>query len=56
MDLADIIRRAIEIGDPTGTITFDQLNDLVPSDLSAPEDIETLLSTLSEKGIQIVEE
>ena len=55
MDLADIIRRAIEIGDPTGTITFDQLNDLVPSDLSAPEDIEPLLSTLSEKGIQIVE-
>jgi hypothetical protein len=54
MDPADIIRRAIEIGNPTGAIT-DQLNDLVPSGLSAPEDIEPLLSTLSEKGRQIVE-
>jgi hypothetical protein len=52
---AEIIRRAIEIGNPTGTLTFAQLNDLVQSDLEA-EDIEALFSALSEKGIQMVEE
>jgi hypothetical protein len=55
MEFAEIIRRAIEIGGPTGTITFDQLNDLVPPDL-APEDIEILFSALSAEGLQIVEE
>jgi hypothetical protein len=55
MNLAEIIQRAIEIGNPTGTLTFDQLNDLVQSDLEA-EEIEALFSALSEKGIQLVEE
>jgi hypothetical protein len=55
MKLAEAIRRAIEIAGPTGSITFDQLNDLVPSDL-ASEDIEALLSALSDQDIQLVEE
>ena len=55
MNLAEIIQRAIEIGNPTGTLTFDQLNDLVQSDLEA-EEIEALFSALSAKGIQMVEE
>jgi hypothetical protein len=49
MDPADIIRRAIEIGNPTGAIT-DQLNDLVPSGLSAPEVIEPLLFDPEREG------
>jgi len=53
---AEAIRRAIEIAGPTGSITFDQLNDLVPSDLFEPEDIEALFSALSDEGIQLVEE
>jgi hypothetical protein len=53
MRLAELIRRAIEIAGPTGTITFDQLNDLVPSDLFGPE--EALLSALSDADIQLVE-
>jgi hypothetical protein len=31
MDLQAIIRRAIEIGDQHGFITFDQLNEFMPS-------------------------
>jgi hypothetical protein len=53
--LADIIRKAIELGEANGTLTFDQLNELIPSALAAPEDIETILSALSAKDIQIVE-
>jgi hypothetical protein len=30
MKLTELIRRAIAIAEPTGTITFDQLNDLAP--------------------------
>jgi hypothetical protein len=54
--LAELIRRVIEIAGPTGTITFDQLNDLCPSHQAEPEDIEVLLSALNAEGIQIVEE
>jgi hypothetical protein len=47
MKLAELIRKPIEIAEPTGTITFDQFNDLAPSDQIEPEDIEALLSALS---------
>ena len=42
MDLSAIIRRAIEIGDQHGFITFDQINELMPSsaDRFEPEAIE----------------
>jgi len=33
MDLAQLIRTAVAIAAPNRTITFDQLNDLVRSDL-----------------------
>jgi hypothetical protein len=56
MRLAELIRRAIAIAEPTGTITFDQLNDLAPSDQTDPEDIETLSSALSDADIQLVEQ
>jgi RNA polymerase primary sigma factor len=57
MDLSAIIRRAIEIGDRHGFITFDQINELVPSsaDRFAPEAIETLLDALSDRGIDVRE-
>jgi hypothetical protein len=35
---------------------FDQLNDVAPSDQIEPEDIEALLSALSDADIQLVEE
>jgi hypothetical protein len=56
MTLAELIRRAIEVAEPTGTITFDQLNKLAPSYQIEPEDIEALLSALSDADIQLVEE
>jgi hypothetical protein len=53
MKLPEVIRRAIELGEANGTLTFDQLNELIPN--AEPEDIELLLSSLSAKDIQIVE-
>ncbi|MBT1512943.1 RNA polymerase subunit sigma-70, partial [Bradyrhizobium sp. SRL28] len=55
MDLSAIIRRAIEIGDQHGFITFDQINELMPSSAYRfePEAIEALLEALSDRGIDV---
>ena len=55
MDLSVIIRRAIEIGDRHGFITFDQINALIPpsADRFEPEAIEALLDALSDRGIDV---
>jgi hypothetical protein len=57
MDLSAIIRRAIEIGDQHGFITFDQINELMPSSAFRfePEAIEALLDALSARGIDVRE-
>ena len=57
MDLSAIIRRAIEIGERHGFITFDQIDELVPSaaDRLEPEAIESLLDALSDRGIDVRE-
>ena len=56
MDLSAIIRRAVEIGKQHGFITFDQLNDLLPTSAElGPEVIEALLNALSDRGIDVRE-
>jgi hypothetical protein len=57
MDLSTIIRRAIEIGGQHGFITFDQINELIPSSAYRfePEAIEALLDALSARGIDVRE-
>ncbi|MEH2554838.1 hypothetical protein V1286_002367 [Bradyrhizobium algeriense] len=57
MDLSAIIRKAIEIGDQHGFITFDQIDELVPSsaDRPEPEIIEALFEALSARGIDVRE-
>ena len=51
----DVIRMAPELGPPTGVITFDQLNELLQSTTTAPEDIEAIMQALSDEGINVVE-
>ena len=53
MRVPEIIRRAIEIGERNGKITFDELNQLCDSVLLDPKDIEHVLNALSEAGIWI---
>jgi sigma-70-like protein len=55
MNLPEIIRAAIEIGEANGTITFDQLNELIEEEKLEPEDIENLLLALRNEGIHVVE-
>jgi RNA polymerase primary sigma factor len=51
----DVIRMALELGRPTGVITFDQLNELLPSTTTAPDDIEAVMQALGDEGINVVE-
>ncbi|WP_426410080.1 RNA polymerase sigma factor region1.1 domain-containing protein [Bradyrhizobium ganzhouense] len=55
MRLQDAIRKALELGRPAGVVTFDQLNNLLPSTTMTPEDIETVMMALSDEGINLVE-
>ena len=55
MTLPEIIRKAIEDRKLHGTITFDQLNELAAGSKLDPEDIESLMSALSDEGIDVVE-
>lgn len=51
-----MIRRIIELSRMRGFLTFDQLNALLPSTTTAPEDIEAILQALSDEGINLVDE
>jgi Sigma-70 factor, region 1.1 len=57
MDWSEVVRKAVILGDVTGYLTFDQINDLITEpEKVAPEDIEALLTTLSDNGINVVDE
>ena len=53
----ELIQKAIELGCMSGFVTFDQLNELLPTgkDAIAPEEIETLMEALGDEGINVVE-
>jgi Sigma-70 factor, region 1.1 len=53
MDVPEIIRQAIEIGERNGKITFDELNKLCDNRALDPKTIEHILNSLSEAGIWI---
>jgi RNA polymerase primary sigma factor len=49
------VKRLIAHGKERGYITFDELNTILPPDQSSSEQIEDLMASLSEMGIQVVE-
>ena len=50
-----MIQKVIELGRLRGFVTFDQLNQLLPSATTEPEDIEALMEALSDAEINIVD-
>src|SRR5271165_1005863 len=49
------VKRLIAKGKERGYITFDELNAVLPSDQNSSEQIEDVMASLSEMGIQVVE-
>ncbi|OAF12672.1 RNA polymerase subunit sigma-70 [Bradyrhizobium centrolobii] len=51
-----MIQRIIELSRRTGFVTFEQLNELLPSATTEPEDIEAVMQALSDEGINLIDD
>jgi hypothetical protein len=56
MPRSDVIQKAIELGRDKGFVTFNELNELLPSTTASPEYIEAVLTALSNEGIHVIED
>ena len=50
------IKTLLDLGKRRGFLTFDQVNDLLPDEATSPERIHSLLETLDEMGIELINE
>src|SRR6202790_3318577 len=56
LDLSDAaVKKMIKEAKKRGFVTFDQLNEVLPSDSTSPEQIEDIMSMLSDMGINVSE-
>src|SRR3982074_2737000 len=56
LDLSDAaVKKMIKQAKKRGFVTFDQLNEALPSDPTSPEQIEDIMSMLSDMGINVSE-
>jgi RNA polymerase primary sigma factor len=56
LDLSDAgVKKMIKAAKKRGYVTFDALNAVLPSESTSPEQIEDIMSMLSEMGINVVE-
>ncbi|QQO15955.1 RNA polymerase sigma factor RpoD [Bradyrhizobium diazoefficiens] len=56
LDLSDAaVKKMIKQAKKRGFVTFDQLNEVLPSDQTSPEQIEDIMSMLSDMGINVTE-
>ncbi|MEO1199095.1 MAG: RNA polymerase sigma factor RpoD [Pseudomonadota bacterium] len=56
LDLSDVaVKRMIKAAKKRGFVTYDELNDVLPSDEVSSEQIEDILSMLNEMGINVIE-
>ena len=56
LDLSDAaVKKMIKNAKKRGFVTFDQLNEVLPSDQTSPEQIEDIMSMLSDMGINVSE-
>ncbi|MGI6246205.1 MAG: RNA polymerase sigma factor RpoD [Pseudochelatococcus sp.] len=56
LDLSDAaVRRMVKLAKKRGYVTYDELNDVLPSEEFNSEQIEDILSQLSEMGINVIE-
>ena len=54
--LDDAVKSLMESGKRLGYLTYSQINDALPEDLAHPEKLDTLLLSLEENGIEVIDE
>src|ERR1700729_3281434 len=56
LDLSDAaVKKMIKQAKKRGFVTFDELNEVLPSDTTSPQQIEDIMSMLSDMGINVTE-
>ena len=43
----------VEVGKEKGYLTFGEVNDLLPGDITSPDDLDDLLTTINTQGIEL---
>jgi RNA polymerase primary sigma factor len=51
----DIFDEIIEVGKKRGVLTYDEINEALPSEFFTPDEIEDLMDLLSDMGVRIVD-
>ncbi|HLW78210.1 MAG TPA: RNA polymerase sigma factor region1.1 domain-containing protein, partial [Terriglobia bacterium] len=54
-DKYDQVNKLITLGKEKGYLLYDEVNDLLPSDVHSPEDLDDLLSVFDSEGIEVLE-
>jgi len=54
-DKFDQVNKLISLGKEKGYLLYDEVNDLLPSDVHSPEDLSDLLSMFDNEGIEVVD-
>ena len=51
----DIFEEIIDIGKRRGILTYDEINDALPSEFFSPDEIEDLMDVLQDMGVKVVD-
>src|SRR5882724_2974703 len=51
----DEVRQLINIGKEKGYLLYDEVNELLPADITSAEELDDLFSTLNSAGIEVVD-
>lgn len=51
----DVFDELIEVGKKKGVLTYDEINDALPSEFFTPDEVEELMDLLSDMGVRIVD-
>ncbi len=56
MEKEDIFEEIVDMGKSRGKLTYDEINDAVPSEYFSPEELEELMDLLHDMGIEVVDD
>ncbi|HZV46802.1 MAG TPA: RNA polymerase sigma factor region1.1 domain-containing protein, partial [Thermodesulfovibrionales bacterium] len=56
MEKEDIFEEIIDIGKRRGKLTYDEINDALPSEYFPPDELEELMDRLHDMGVEVVDD
>jgi RNA polymerase primary sigma factor len=54
MNKTELLDELIDLGKKRGSLTYDEINDALPSEFSSPDELEEVLDLLDDMGIEVV--